>query len=194
MKFLLGVSRWCSVLLLPTNSDYSIFSLSRQKGYTNCLRLHSKVEERRLHKGAFYFLPPSSAQNTVDVQEMPVDLWHCGREGGGNHNLGRWIFKVLSGSQSWALTLLYFLAILWNSQLPFSLDEVALCTKVVGFRAYAQETLKQKPPNANFNTWCKQDVEVIVLKSHLPSEKNNHDWSVLFWFYFSVSQYSALLF
>lgn len=38
----------------------------------------------------------------------------------------------------------------------------------------------QKPPNANFNIWCKQDVKVIVLKSHLPPEKNSLDGSVSF--------------
>lgn len=74
----------------------------------------------------------------------------------------------------------FFLATLWNSQLPFSLDEVVLCTKVVPFRAWAQERLTQKPPNANFNICCKQDVKVIVLKSHLPTEKNSLDGSVLF--------------
>lgn len=131
------------------------------------------MEALYLYKGALSFLSPAPR---TQYKKCP---WTCniveGKEG-----------HPVPGDESSRLLMevthipVFFLATLWNSQLPFSLDEVVLCTKAVAFRAWAQERLTQKPPNANFNIWCKQDVKVIVLKSHLPTEKNSLDGSVLF--------------
>ena len=52
---------------------------------------------------------------------------------------------------------------------------------------------KTKSPNAIFNSCCKQDVRVIVWKSHLPTEKNNLNWGCLFFGFFVHGSLTTLL-
>lgn len=79
-------------------------------------------------------LPPSRAQNTA---RGTVKSRQCGREGRRETGPQEDEASRLSVGQSGALPFLQVFSYALKCQPPFSYKEVALCTKVVGFVAYA---------------------------------------------------------